>query len=764
MSIGPDSCVFTYLLGIILFSLVPVLPTAPGIYLIGVLSVPLIVVSIFLLPGLRLMSAMLLGVFWAGWHGLIWQQNRLPESLERQTISVSGYVSGLPTELQHLQRFDFQLDPDTLLPLRKLRLSWYGGPQVFPGQYWQLQVRLRRPRGSHSPGAFDYEAWALRENVQATGYIISGEYLDSNVNGLMVWRDQLRQSIRDHVYSLRKSDTAGLLVALLVGDKSGINPAQWHILNQSGTTHLMVISGLHIGLMTTLGFWLAVMLGRAGCLPLRTVPLPRLAALAGLGLAAGYAFLAGFSIPVQRALVMSGVALSGPLFGIRARPATLFLLALALVLTITPLAWTSAGFWYSFLAVAALLYGFAGRVGADSCWRRWCQPQWVVFLLLLPMLLFHGQSVSLLSPVINLIAIPLVAGLVVPFAMLALLSGVIYQPLSQWLFMGLDMVLSVFMHSLSWLGEVAPKELLIQGPGHTLLSLLLAIMAGLLILSPTASGLRKLAVFVVLPWLLPKQRVLEPGLAAIAVLDVGQGLSILVRTRSHTLLYDTGDVFASGFSMVERVVIPYLQKQAVRYLDRVVISHGDQDHAGGLELVHALMPAAEVWAGSALADFSGYVHPCQAGQVWEWDQVRFEFLAGNSRQWTTTNDRSCILRITASQQSLLLTGDISRKVENKLVASGAELHSEYLLLPHHGSKYSGSSGFLRAVQPRVVLVSAGYKNRYGHPSPVTLERLDEFDTSVWNTAEQGTIEFVLGNEMTHITSSRQRSSRYWHQP
>lgn len=763
VSIAPGSFVFTYLLGIVLFSLVPVLPPVPCIYLIGASSVPLIIISVFIKPWLRLLSALLLGVFWAGWYGLLWQQHRLPESLERQAISVNGHVTGLPADLQQLQRFDFQLDPDTALPVQRLRLSWYGGPQLLPGQRWQFQLKLRRPRGSRSPGAFDYEAWALRENVQATGYIISGELLDADVNGLMVWRDRLRQSVRDYVYSLGTSGTAGLLVALLVGDKSGINPVQWQILNQSGTTHLMVISGLHIGLMASLGFWFTVLLGRAGCLPLRTVPLPRLAALAGLGLAVGYAFLAGFSIPVQRALVMSGVALSGPLFGVRARPSTLFLLALALVLTMTPMAWTSAGFWYSFLAVAALLYGFAGRVGANSCWRRWGQPQWVVFILLLPMLLFHGQSVSLLSPVINLVAIPLVAGLVVPLALLSLLSGLVYQPLGQWLLIRLDEGLAAFMYSLSWLAEVAPKGLLIQGQSYSWLSLLLAIMAGLLTLSPTATGLRKLAVFMVLPWLLPKQRALEPGHAAVAILDVGQGLSILVRTRSHSLLYDTGDVFASGFSMAERVVIPYLQNQGVRRLDRVVISHGDQDHAGGLTPVQALMPSAEIWAGSALTDFSGYVHPCQAGQVWEWDQVRLEFLAGSGGQWSSTNDRSCILRISANQQSLLLTGDISQKVENALVALGTDLRSEYLLLPHHGSKYSGSSAFLQAVQPEVVLVSAGFKNRFGHPSPVTLERLDKLDAEIWNTAEQGTIEFVLGDE-TPVTSSRQRSSRYWHQP
>ena len=761
-SISLGSCIFTYSSGIILFALVRCLPAASGIYLIGVLLVPLMFVFIFLCPFLRLLVAMLLGVFWAAWHGLSWQQQRLPESLEAKVVSVSGQVVGLPVDMTRLWRFDFRPDEDSRLPVNHLRLSWYGGPEMQPGERWQFEVKLRRPRGSHSPGAFDYEARAARENLRATGYVIRGERLKSYDYGLMAGRDRLRQSVRNRVYALLNSETSGLLVALMVGDKSGITPEQWRLLNQSGTTHLMVISGLHIGLMTAFGFWLLTLLGRLGFLPLRYCPLPRLAALAGLGLAFSYAFLAGLSIPVQRALVMSGVALSGHLFGVRAKPSTLFVLALAAVLTMTPLASTSVGFWYSFLAVAALLYGFAGRIGGNSRWRRWGQPQWVVFLLLMPTLLFHGQDVSLLSPLVNLVAIPLIAGIVVPLALLSLVLNKVYASFSDWLLIALDRVLQVFMLTLDWLNVSMPDAVMLNGQGHQLPALLLALGAGLLILSPVALQVRRLAPLLALPWLFPRQELIGAGHAVVSVLDVGQGLSVLVRTHSHAVLYDTGDVYASGFSMAERVVIPYIQHKGVKQLDRVVISHGDRDHAGGLQAVMEKMPSAEVWTGTALPDFSGHVHACQPGLSWEWDQVRFEFLAG-SGSWSQGNDRSCILKITANQQALLLTGDVSQRVERMLVSQNVNLQADYLLLPHHGSKYSGSEGFLRQVSPGVVLISAGYKNRFGHPAAETVARIESLGAEIINTAQSGTLEFVLG-DVVNVSGSRRDSGRYWHQP
>lgn len=788
-----NRCVFTYILGFFLIAQWPGLSLLFCIKVIGVLLVLLIFVSMTQISSLgssNIMPAitMILGVLFSCWHGLELQRGWLPESVYEKTIDLQGSIEGLPANLKELQRFNFSVtgedgfndsSSDNAL-VSRIRLSWYGGPELIPGEQWRLKVKIKPPLGSRSPGAFDLEAWAARENIQATGYVVSGVWLGTGNTSLINWRDRLRQVISSRVQVVLDSDTSGLLIALMVGDKSGISSQQWQWLNNTGTTHLMVISGLHIGLMATFGFWLAVLLGRMGLLPLRSIPLPFFAAVLALSMALGYAFLAGFSIPVQRALVMAGVALSGPLLGIRAKPSTLFLLALALVLTIDPLAMTSVGFWYSFSAVGALLYGLSGRLGMNGHWQRWGHPQWVVFLLLTPLLLFNGQSVSLLSPLINLVAIPLVAGLMVPMALLTLALGIFSDRLYQWMLWLLDGLMSYFIQTLAWLDQSAMQGITVNHSPGGFTEVLFAVIAVLLLLSSRALGVRLLVPVLLLPWCWPKETLPETGQAKVSILDVGQGLSVLVRTRSHVLLYDTGDAISPTFSMADRVVIPYLKREGVASLDRVIISHGDRDHAGGLNSLQTTIAYNSVWAGSGISDYSGYVSACELGQVWEWDQVRFEFLQAAGR-WRASNDRSCVLKVTASGQSLLLTGDIGKRVEKALVSQLADYHSfetknsedkyvdvkkgrlqaNYLLLPHHGSKHSGSEIFLESVQPDVTLISSGYLNRFGHPSKETLERVTKTQSKVFNTARDGSIEFVLGSGKG-VSTYREEKQYYWH--
>ena len=761
-SIRLGSCVFTYIAAIVLATLClgPSLPLC--LKVIGVLLLPLIPLcagcSRLRIPAVFYLLGLTVGFY----HAVSTQNLWVEKGLYGQMLTMKAKVQGLPSDLGDFQRFNVSLLPGQEAPFKQLRLSWYGGPELQPGDQWLLTVKLKPPLGNSSPGVFDMQAWAAREGIQATGYVVSGIWLGEGGFSLVDWRDQLRQRIAITVKSLLQSDSSGLLIALMTGDKSGVLPTQWQQLNQTGTTHLMVISGLHIGLMAGLGFWLTLMLGRLGLLPVNRVPLPVIAAVMALLMALSYAVLAGFTVPVQRALVMTGLALSGPLFGIRAKPSTLYLLALALVLTIDPLAITSAGFWYSFAAVAVLLYGFVGRLGMNEYWQRWGHSQWLVFLLLFPLLLFNGQGVSLLSPVINLIAIPFVAGLMVPAALFALLLSLFSLTLFQWLLVLLDRLMSYFLLGLGWLDQPLFKSLVVERHDAGMVGVTFASLAVFILLAPGAFAFFRLVPVLFLPWLLPKQKTPEVGVAKIAVLDVGQGLSVLIRTHSHSLLYDTGDAVLPRYSMAERVVLPYLRQQKISNLDRVVISHGDRDHAGGLDSLKSSIRVASVWAGSGIPDYSGYVHPCETGMFWEWDQVRFEFLAG-SGQWSMTNDRSCVLKVTANGQSLLLTGDISGRVETALLKGSKVLKSDYLLLPHHGSRYSGSSAFLNAVQPEVTLISAGYLNRFGHPSAEVLNRLEALETDVFNTATGGTLEFTLGLPVD-LRPWRQRHSHYWQRP
>ncbi|WP_062270608.1 DNA internalization-related competence protein ComEC/Rec2 [Endozoicomonas arenosclerae] len=711
----------------------------------------------------------LLGIFTGFLHAEALQESWISKEVEGKTLRVEGYVSDLPAYYQNLTRFDFNvrtLQGESIANLGKVRLSWYQAPEIKAGDHWQLEIRLKHPQGNRSPGAFDREAWAARENIQAVGYVRGGEKI-ADAEGFHYLRSQIRSSVRQWLYESCSENSAALLSALLIGDKSGISQQQWQWLNQSGTTHLMVISGLHIGLMAAVGYWWVMMLARLGALPLRKIVLPRYAACVAILFALAYAFMAGFTVPVQRALVMTGLALSGPLLGIKARPLTLFLLALSIVLTIEPLAVTSAGFWYSFSAVGILLYGCCGRVDLSESSseikqqiarpRSWLKPQWLVFVMLAPMLLFNQQSVSLLSPLINLVAIPVMGVLIVPSAFLALLLQPFPGGLSAGILQALDQFFRLWDQQLSWVSSI-PLYIPAVNIGFEQLVLLGA--AVLILVAPAALGLRIVALFLVLPFLFPRITNPKHGEANVAVLDVGQGVSVLVQTQHNSLLYDTGLPSRGRFSTAENIILPYLNYSRISKLDRIIVSHGDSDHSGGLERLQRHFPDTEVLAGSSVEDFEGHLSPCLSGMRWQWDGVDFEVLSG-SQPMSSDNERSCVIRVRAGSQVMLLTGDIGKKTESSLLSSNKSLRADFLMLPHHGSRFSGSAGFLSQVDPSHVLVSAGYRNPFGHPARETVERVSELGATLYETASSGTVSFVIGQEQREVKRYRYEKSRYW---
>ncbi|MGI9274715.1 MAG: DNA internalization-related competence protein ComEC/Rec2 [Endozoicomonas sp.] len=754
--------VCSYVAGIAVVVLLPDLPPHWSVPLAAGLGVTLITAAFFNCNFLLAVGGFLLGLAIGINHGYDIRSKWLPENLEGQELTLIGSVAGLPSESGSLSRFDFRVSGWEGIEAedspRKLRLTWYGSPLLEPGQQWQMTVKLRHPHGNTSPGAFDLEAWAAREGIQATGYVKNGEWLSDKAGRLVDHRDQLRQLIRNWVADHVSADVSALLAALLVGDKSGISPEQWQLLNTTGTTHLMVISGLHIGLIATLGYWLVFGAGWLGLLPIKLIPRPRLAAIASLLAALTYAMLAGFSIPVQRALVMAAVAMTGPLFGIRPRASSLFLVALAGVLSIDPLAVTSVGFWYSFSAVAALLFGLSGRRGSVGLVEKLLAPQWVVFIILCPMLLYNQQSVSPVSPLINLVAIPLVGGVVVPLSLFSVLVAGVTEPAGIFLLQGAGTLLQWWMSVLQQLSQLSPTLPVLAGASPV--GILLTVAGAFLWLLPQGVGLRWLTPFFLLPWLFPELSQPELGSAHVAVLDVGQGLSVLIRTSEHAMLYDTGDGVAGRFTQAERVILPYLRRQGVNSLDRIMISHGDRDHAGGLETIARGMPVSDVYAGSPVPDFQGHISACVPGQSWQWDGVDFEVLAGG-QGGLRTNDCSCVLKVTANGRSFLLAGDIGKGVEASLLETGSPVESDILLVPHHGSKHSCSDAFLERVGADIALVSAGYRNRFGHPSVQALARIRKAGARVLNTADRGTLSFILGNGTLDVSGFRQKERRYW---
>ncbi|GAB3472421.1 DNA internalization-related competence protein ComEC/Rec2 [Azotobacter salinestris] len=710
--------------------------------------------SLMLLGGLACLSLrrylpalFLLGLSWACLSAYWALEERLPAGLDGRTLWLEGQVSGLPERVDGTLRFQLEdaFSRRAELP-RRLRLAWHAAPEIRAGERWRLAVTLKRPRGLANPQGFDYEAWLLAQRIGATGTVKAGERLGAP-DAADGWRDSLRQRLRQ-VDALGR---AGALAALVVGDASGLSAADWKLLQDTGTVHLMVISGQHVGLLAGLVYGLIALLARHGVWPRA---LPWLPCACGLALASalGYGWLAGFGVPVQRACAMVAVVL---LWRLRFRHLGFWLsllMALDGVLLLEPLASLQPGFWLSFGAVAILVLAFGGRLGAWP-WRQtlW-RAQWTCALGLLPLLLALGLPISLSGPLANLVAVPWVSLAVVPLALL----GTLLLPLPA-IGEGLLWLAGALLAALFWLfGTIAggvPAWLPHEVP---IWSWLLALLGILLILLPAGVPLRALGLAMLLPLAFPPQARIPHGRADVWVLDVGQGLAVLLRTREHSLLYDAGPRFGD-FDMGERVVLPSLRSLGVTRLDRLLLSHADADHAGGALAVQRGLPLGEVVAGEAQALPAPLgAWPC-ASRNWDWDGVRFA-----TWHWTAVqegNRASCVLLVEAGGERLLLTGDIDVAAERALLDSHPDWRADWLLAPHHGSRSSSSPALLDALAPRAVLISRSWHNGFGHPHPEVVARYRKLPAVIYDTARQGALQFRLGD--WGRARGLREESRFW---
>lgn len=728
-------------LGLLSLRFLPGLPPGWLLPMAGVVGLAL------LLSRLYPLGFFLLGLAWACASAQWALDDRLAPALDGRTLWLEGRVVGLPAVADGVVRFQLQGAVSRRGELPELiRVAWHGGPEVRGGERWRLAVSLRRPHGLVNPQAFDYQAWLLAQRIGATGTVKAGERL-SEAGGLAAGRDALRQRL----LRVDAFGREGGLAALVLGDGSGLSTADWRLLQHTGTVHLMVISGQHITLLAGILYGLVAWLARLGLWPRRWPWLPCACGLALCG-ALLYGLLAGFEVPVRRACVMIALVL---LWRLRFRHLGAWwplLLALIVVLLVEPLAVLQPGFWLSFAAVAVLILVFAARLGNWRWWRSLGRAQWTMAFGLLPAMLALGLPVSASGPLANLIAVPWVGVLVVPLALL----GTLLLPLPWigegllWLAGGLLELLFVVLGRIAtWLPAWLPASLPLWAWSLALLG------AGLLLL-PSGVPLRLPGLFLLLPALLLDGKPLPAGLAQVWLLDVGQGLSVLVRTREHALLYDAGPSFGD-FDMGERVVLPSLRALDLRGLDLLLLSHADNDHAGGAVAVARGLPVARVLSGEAQrlpAELRA--EPC-AGQRWQWDGVDFQLWRWEAG--TRGNQRSCVLRVTAAGESLLLTGDIDSRAERALLSGDLPARADWLLVPHHGSRSSSSAAFLAAVAPRGALLSRGRHNGFGHPHPLVVARYAELGVALYDTAETGAVALLLGSHGTARGLREER--RFW---
>lgn len=744
--------VLAFCLGALVLRFLPAVPPNQVLLVFGLTA--LLLLRVRRTAGYCLAAA-LLGLCWSSWQAGNVLEQRLDPAWDGETLWLEGRVTGLPQWQVdadwRVVRFELQdaTSRRTALPSR-LRLSWHDPPLLRAGERWRLAVRLKRPDGLLNPHGFDYLQWLTARKIGATGTVKTGQRLSVGV-GVSAWREQLRERL----YSLLPDSPAlGGVLALSLGDGSVLTSEQWQLLQDSGTVHLFVISGQHVSLVAGLGYGLVALLARLGLWPAR---LPWLPAACLLALAGAYTYgaLAGFAVPVQRALIMGTVVL---LWRMGYRPLSdwkPWLLALATVLVLDPMVILQAGFWLSFSAVACLLLVFAARLGRWQWWQVLWRAQWAAAAGLLPLLLATGLPVSWVGPLANLVAVPFVSFLLLPLVLLGLLlSG---WPLVGGLMLQLaDLSLQALWWWLAWLVQGWPAW---QGAVPGIWVLLATALAVLLLLLPAALRPLWLPLLLLVPLLWPPGYSTVPaGQARIWMLDVGQGQAIVVQTAAHALLYDAGPAMG-GQDAGETVVAPFLRGERIRHLDRLILSHADADHAGGAGAVMRRVTVGRLISGEAQRHRQLKAESCK-NDSWEWDGVRF-------RQWqwqgaTDGNAASCVLLIDAGGERFLVTGDLDVPGERALLEAWPDLQVDWLVAGHHGSRTSTAQFWLQQLRPHSVLVSRGKHNSYGHPHPLVLSRIQHNNMRLYDTAHDKAMRIDLGARQPLWSMASER--RFWRDP
>lgn len=747
----------------------------------------------------------------AGARASHYSQTALNPALEGRTLQVVGIVANLPQRMEDSARFRFEVESarDTdgaLVQLPpQLLLGWYGNrlngsddnvqplpADLRPGDRWQLAVRLKAPHGHINPHGFDYELWLWEQGLQATGYVRNGakdappQWLGST------WAhpvERLRQRLRSAV-DARVADraAAGIVAALLVGDQAAIERADWDVFRVTGVAHLMAISGLHI---TGLAWLAALCVGwlwrRSDVWSPRKpwslwLPAPIAASASAAMVALAYAVFTGWGVPAQRTVWMLAAVTLLRVYGLRWPWVQVWLSVCAVVLALDPWALMQAGFWLSFVAVG-VLFASGSHAPANTLWataQRMWREQWLMSVCLAPLTLLLFHQVSVVGLFANLLAVPWVTLVVTPLCLLGLVLPLAWSVAAEAL-QCLVWLLKACA-GMSWAQWFAPAAPLWAGA---------AALVGMgLWAMRVPMWLRWFGVALVLPvlsWQTPRP---AHGMFELVAADMGQGHAVLVRTATHSLLYDTGPRYSAETDAGQRVLVPLLRAWGER-LDRIVISHQDSDHSGGAPAVMAMQPQAQVLTSIAVEhplQQLGAMQRCERGQSWTWDGVRFEVLHPSAADYTRKlkpNALSCVLRVTAShtvvaqthaafdhapakalpptqtmQVAALLAGDIEAAQEQVLLQSGQALQSDWLLVPHHGSATSSTQAFLDAVQPSVAIVQAGYRNRFGHPRLDVLKRYSDLRVLVVQTPRCGASTW-LSEQPNLVQCERNQRQRYW---
>lgn len=707
-----------------------------------------------------------LGLLLAAWRGQTLLDQRWPESRYGEEVWVQGYIASLPDvsptpsrgegdagneQREKTWRFLFESNEPDVPP--RVRAAWYRNDQVIKGgECWRMLLRLRPPHGSVNPGGFDYEGWLFRQGIGATATVKAATPCADQGGYVLL---KMRQSLIDDFREwLPESPARALFIALTLGDTTELSSDDWNLFRETGTTHLVAISGFNIAIVSGIAFFIIRWLWTLWPPLMLRLPAQKVGMLGATLFAFIYALLAGWEPPVQRAFLMLAMVSAAAWTGRLSQPSRVLALAWFVVLVLDPLAVLAPGLWLSFGAVAAIFYVMMNRLQRPRLLVGLLMLQLMLSVVLAPLTIGYFRGVSWFAPLLNLFAVPLFS-VITPVLLLAILIAAIAPTWGILVMQWCAQMLAWLHDGLAWLAANMPQLWIpFAAPSATLA---LALFAALLMFAPRGMPVRLLAVLCLMPLLFPINQAPEKGFDLTA-LDVGQGLSVVIRTANHAMVYDTGPAFDEGFDAGSAIVAPFLLDQGLRHLDMLVISHADNDHSGGANALRKLV-AVEHEIGALTAT------PCRDGQKWEWDGVRFEMLHPDLQDWSSNNG-GCVLRIESGPHAALLPADIEKKAEARLLEDKiTSLQADVLLAPHHGSRSSSTEDFVDAVQPEWVIHSAAWHSQFRHPTPSVVARYARAGAQQVVTGLRGAVSLHVDQHgVTQPTFARELQHHFWNAP
>ena len=697
--------------------------------------------------------------------------DRLSPEFAGKTIKIDARVIAFPKDSG--ASLSFQVSPVGRDDLpQRIRLSWFDAPtQPDLGETWQLELRLRRPRGFSNPGGFDYEGWLFRQGIGATGYVVTGpnnmrrnEYPIDRISRL---RQRFVARVRTH---LPEGDASAVLMAVGVGARQAITRQQWQRYAATGTTHLMAISGLHIGLAAGGAFFLSWCMLAVVCD--RSNIRDRAALIAAVA-AFAYAELSGFAVPARRALLMTVIFVFAGLIRRQVSAARLLAICAFVIFLSDPLAILAPGFKLSFAAVAILFWHLSvtrippfvvenrtlGLLIHSA--RRLSSTQLALALGLFPLTALLFERVAVVAPFVNLLALPVFSFITVPACLLGLIMDGHFQSVGN---VALDIAhwsIGVVLWLVRQAAELPFSNFHIAGPQG--LFIVVFLLASLWSLLPPGWLGRQLALVAALATIL--YRPSPPSLECVDlhVLDVGQGLAMVLQTHGHAAVFDTGPSFRGGSDTGRLVIVPFLRSKGIDSLDLVIVSHADQDHAGGVRSLTEELEVRTLLSGEMLEDIQLPQYRCLASKRWQWDGIDFAIIHPSDLGRWRGNNASCVLEIRIASHTVVLTGDIETPVETLLARSGALSPADIVLIPHHGSRTSSSERFISSIRPRVAIVSTGFDNRWGFPKEDIVKAWTDAGAEVLNTATSGAISYRICRDdgIRRLGLHRQNAAKFW---